>query len=118
MASPETVMNRLLDTWMESDRGSRRTALEDLFWPDAHFYDEHGEFVGYDELEGFSDALQSRFAGARFALTAAATTGNAIRATWTFGPPERPDAVTGMDFVLLDRGKISRLYAFVERRDQ
>lgn len=56
-----------------------------------------------------------RFPRARFTLTAATTVGNAIRASWAFGPPDRPDAVTGMDFVILDGDKISRLYAFVER---
>ncbi len=79
--------------------------------------DVDGEFVGYEELEGFSDSLQARFSGARFTLTAATSIGNAIRASWTFGPPERPDAVTGMDFVTLDGDKISQLYAFVERPD-
>lgn len=111
-------MNRLLGTWTESDRTSRRTAFEDLFRPDAHFHDLDGEFIGYEALESFSDSLQSRFAGARFTLTAATTMGNAIRATWTFGPPEHPDAVTGMDFVIFDGDKISLLYAFVERPDQ
>ena len=57
------------------------------------------------------------FPGARFTLTAVTSIGNAIRASWTFGPPERPDAVTGMDFVILDGDKISQLYAFVERPD-
>jgi hypothetical protein len=118
MASPEIFMNRLLGTWMESDRTSRRAALEDLFRPDAHFHDADGEFVGYEALESFSDSLQSRFAGARFALTAATTVGNAIRATWIFGPPERPDAVAGMDFVIFDGPKIGLLYAFVERPDE
>jgi len=85
------------------------------FHPDAHFQDVDGEFVGYEELEGFSDSLQSRFPGARFTLTAVTSIGNAIRASLTFGPPERSDAVTGMDFVIVDGDKISQLYAFVER---
>ena len=70
--------------------------------------------MGYEALEKFTDSLQSRFPGARFALMAATSVGNAIRASWTFGPPERTDAVTGMDFVILDGGKISQLFAFVD----
>ncbi len=102
-------------TWTQSDSTSRRSALRELFHPDAHFQDIDGEFVGYEELEGFSDSLQSRFPGARFTLTSVSSIGNAIRASWTFGPPEHADAVTGMDFVILDGDKISQLYAFVER---
>jgi SnoaL-like domain len=115
MAFPQTFMNSLLGMWTQSDRTLRRTALLELFRPDARFHDADGEFVGYEALEGFSDSLQSRFPGARFTLTAATAVGNAIRASWAFGPPERPDAVTGMDFVILDGDKIRRLYAFVER---
>ncbi len=110
-------MTTLLGMWTQSDKTLRRSALREHFHPDAHFKDVDGEFVGYEELEGFSDSLQARFPGARFTLTAATSIGNAIRASWTFGPPERPDAVTGMDFVILDGDKISQLYAFVERPD-
>jgi len=111
-------MTGLLRMWTDSDRTSRRTAIEQLFVPDAHFNDIDGEFVGYEGLERFSDSLQSRFPGARFTLIAATSIGNAIRASWTFGPPEHPDAVTGMDFVILDDDKIGQLFAFVERPDE
>lgn len=107
-------MTSLLGMWTQPDRTSRRRAIEDLFRPDAHLHDEDGEFVGYEALEGFSDSLQSRFPGARFTLTAVTSIGNAIRASWNFGPPERPDAVTGMDFVILVGEKISQVFAFVE----
>ena len=100
--------------WTQSDSTVRRAAIEDLFRPDAQFHDKDGDFVGYEALERFSDSLQSRFPGARFTLTEITSIGAAIRASWNFGPPERPDAVTGMDFVLLVGDKISQLFAFVE----
>ncbi len=107
-------MTSLLGMWTQSDRTSRRRAIENLFRPDAHLHDTDGDFVGYEALEGFSDSLQARFPGARFTLTAVTSIGNAIRASWNFGPPERPDAVTGMDFVIFDGEKISQVFAFVE----
>jgi hypothetical protein len=107
-------MTSLLGMWTRSDRTARRLAIEDLFRPDAQFHDKDGDFVGYEALERFSDSLQSRFPGARFTLAAATSIGNAIRASWEFGPPERPNAVTGMDFIILDGDKISQLFAFVE----
>jgi hypothetical protein len=51
MASLQTFMTNLLGMWTQADRTSRRTALEELFHPDAHFYDMDGEFVGYEGLE-------------------------------------------------------------------
>jgi hypothetical protein len=53
--------------------------------------------------------------GARFTLAETPrTVGNAIRAFWHFGPPGNPQAVSGMDFVILDGEKASNLYAFVD----
>ena len=40
-----------------------------------------------------------------------------IRATWAFGAP-RLEAVTGMDVVVLDGDKITRLSAFVDNPDE
>lgn len=107
-------MTSLLSTWTQSDLPFRRVALEDLFRPDGHLHDKDGDFVGYEALEGFSDSLQERFPGERFTLTAVTSVGTAIRASWTFGPPERPDAATGMDFVIFEGDKVSHVYAFVE----
>jgi hypothetical protein len=107
-------MTSLLGMWTQSDSTLRRGAIEDLFRPDAHFHDKDGAYVGYEALETFSNSLQSRFPGARFTLTEVTSIGTAIRASWNFGPPERPDAVTGMDFVVLDGDKVSQLFAFVE----
>lgn len=118
MESPQAFMTRLLRMWTDTDPASRRDALERLFVADARFNDIDGEFVGYEGLERFSDSLRSRFPGARFTLIDAASIGNAIRATWTFGPDGHPDAVTGMDFVVLDEDKITQLFAFVEQPDE
>ena len=51
-------MTSLLGMWTQSDRTLRRSALREHFHPDAHFQDVDGEFVGYEELESFSDSLQ------------------------------------------------------------
>jgi hypothetical protein len=40
--------------------------------------------------------------------------GDAIRPCWNFGPPTKPDAVSGMDFTILSDGKVGTLYAFVD----
>ena len=40
--------------------------------------------------------------------------GDAIRTYWNFGPPAKPDAVSGMDFIILSDDKVRTLYAFVD----
>ena len=40
--------------------------------------------------------------------------GDAIRTYWNLGPPAKPDAVSGMDFIILSDDKVRTLYAFVD----
>jgi hypothetical protein len=40
--------------------------------------------------------------------------GDSLRAFWQFGPAEKPQAVTGMDFVLLNGGRVRTLYDFLD----
>jgi SnoaL-like domain len=108
-------MTQLFAMWIEPDVAARRIAIETHFHPDIRFHDRDGEFVGYEGLETFSDSLQSRFPGALFTLAGPPQRlGDAIRAYWHFGPPAKPDSVSGMDFILLFEGKISSLYAFID----
>lgn len=108
-------MTEILGMWTEPEADARRAVIQAHFDEGVHFHDPDGEFVGHAGLEAFSDSLQSRFPGARFTLAdTPRTVGNAIRAFWHFGPPGNPQAVSGMDFVILDGEKASSLYAFVD----
>jgi len=107
-------MTEVLAMWTERDPEARRSAIAAHFHQDVRFYDRDGEMAGQAALEKFSDSLQSRFPQAGFALAGPPQIlGNAIRATWYFGPPSNPRVVSGMDFAILDGDKIRTLYAFV-----
>jgi SnoaL-like domain len=111
-------MAEILAMWTETNAEARRAAIESHFEEDARFFDADGEFAGLDGIEAFSDSLQSRFPGARFALARPPQMlGGSIRAFWQFGPAEKPRAVTGMDFVLLRGGRVHTLYAFLDREE-
>jgi hypothetical protein len=115
MLSEAEFMTELFAMWMEPDVAARRVAIEAQFHSDVRFDDPDGEFVGYEGLERFSDSLQSRFPGAQFTLARQPQRlGDAIRAYWTFGPPAKPAAVSGMDFIILSQGRPTALYAFVD----
>jgi len=108
-------MAEILAMWTEPNREARRAVIESHFDEDVRFFDADGQFAGRDGIEAFSDSLQSRFPGARFSLARPAhMLGGSIRAFWHFGPAEKPQAVTGMDFILLNAGSVRTLYAFLE----
>lgn len=115
MLDPAQFMTNVFAMWTETDPGLRRAAIEAHFCDDVRFHGPDGEFTGHDALERFSDSLQSRFPGARFTLAKPPQQlGDAIRAYWFFGPPDKPQAVSRMDFVILDGGKARALYAFLD----
>ncbi len=115
MLNEAEFMTELFAMWIESDVRARREAIESHFHEDVRFHDRDGEFVGYEGLEVFSDSLQSRFPAAEFTLAGQPQRlGDAIRAYWHFGPPAKPDAVSGMDFIILSDDKANSLYAFVD----
>jgi len=115
---PTRFMNEIFAMWMERNVEARRAAIEAHFQQDVRFFDRDGSFAGHAALETFSDSLQRRFPTARFALAGPPEVlGDALRAYWTFGPPEKPEAVNGMDFAILDGDKIRSLYAFVNVKD-
>lgn len=108
-------MTEILAMWTETNADARRAVIQSHFDEDVRFQDRDGQFVGHAGLEAFSDSLQSRFPTACFALAESPQTlGNAIRAYWHFGPPENPQAVSGMDFIIWDSEKVSALYAFID----
>lgn len=112
-------MTEILAMWTETNADARRAIIQSHFDEDVVFQDRDGQFVGHAGLEAFSDSLQrlpseplpdSTFCPSRESTTL----GNAIRAYWHFGPPENPQAVSGMDFIIWDGEKVSALYAFVD----
>ncbi len=108
-------MTEILGMWTETDVSARRAVIESHFDEGVIFHDPDGKFVGYDGIEAFSDSLQRQFPGARFKFAdAPQMLGNAIRGIWQFGPPDNPEAISGMDFAIWDGRRVTALYAFVE----
>jgi hypothetical protein len=116
ITNPARFMEDVLSMWTNPDAEARAAILQGRFTEDVHFHDADGEFVGHAGLEEFSASLRDRFPGARFSLISAPeAVGDGFRAFWRFGPPENPDLVTGMDFVIWDGERANSLYAFVKR---
>ena len=116
MSTPTDFMTDVLGMWTETDGDRRAAVLRKRFAEDVGFHDADGDFAGHAGLEQFSASLRERFPTARFELASAPqTVGNAFLAAWRFGPPHKPGAVTGSDFVIWDGERATELYAFVKR---
>jgi|SRR5580704_15166898 hypothetical protein len=101
-------VNEVFALWFERDPALRRDGFASHFHPDIHLFDHDGLFVGYEQLEMFSDSLQKRFPEERFRMSGTPDrVANGLRAFWTLGK------ATGMDFALFEETRIKTMYVFV-----
>jgi hypothetical protein len=106
----------LLEVFGERDPVRRRAAMLRTFAADVTFHDPEGTVTGHEALEAKIEALQAG-APPDWAFQAAppaAEVADLGRATWTFGPPDGPVAVRGMDIGIIAAGQIATMYTIVE----
>jgi len=116
-ATPAQLMTAsLLEVFGERDLARRRAAMQRTFAGNITFHDPEGTVTGHEALEGKIEAL---YAGAPpdwafLAAAPAAAVADLGRATWTFGPPDGPEAVRGMDIGIIVDGLIATMYTIIE----
>jgi hypothetical protein len=116
-SSIETLLRRnLQEVFSERDASKRRSAIREVWTEDCVFCDSHGLHNGQDALEAAVVALHNRLPDHVFTEASApqALVG-AGRMAWRFGPPGKPDRITGLDVIVTRGEKIAALYAFLDK---
>jgi hypothetical protein len=119
MSDFDTVVDRYLAVWNETDAASRRAAIDDLFADDVRYVDPTAAVTGRDALNGLIGAVQQQFPGLAF------TRGGDVdghhdqaRFTWNLGGGARSEEplVVGFDVAELDAdGRITRVLGFLDK---
>jgi hypothetical protein len=111
----ETLLQRNLhEVFGERDPARRAVAIEALFTPDCVFSDPHGHYVGRAALDDAVSALHERFPDHAFSeIGAPEALRDSGRLAWSFGPPDDPQQVTGLDVIVVNAGRIAALYTFL-----
>jgi SnoaL-like domain len=114
--SIETLMVRNLhDIFGERDPAQRAIAIEAVFGRDCVFSDPRGKHVGHRELEDAVAALQAQFPDHVFSQVGDVDAlPDCGRLAWAFGPPKDPRRTTGLDVAVVNAGRISALYTFLD----
>ena len=93
----------------------RLTAIEAIFDRDCLFSDPRGRHVGHRALEDAVVTLQAQFPDHVFSqignIDALQDSG---RLAWAFGPPHEPRRIAGLDVAVVNAGRISALYTFLD----
>jgi hypothetical protein len=111
----EQLLKKHLEIWSETDEEKRKSGIAEIYTNDVEFIDPFSIFAGTRELDHFIDELQSKNPGFVFTSAGAVNSHHHIASIfWHFGPPDKPDTVTGQDVVVLKDGRIQKLYAFID----
>ncbi|QVQ54167.1 nuclear transport factor 2 family protein [Spiractinospora alimapuensis] len=108
------VFAAYISVWNERESHARRTIGAEVFTPDACYVDPNTSSQGRDAIDIYIAAWQARFPNFAFILGTVRCHHEVAHFRWSFGPPGGPSAATGEDVVVIEQGRLSRIYGFFD----
>ena len=116
MTHAQTIAERYLATWNETDPDRRGQLLASHWTGDATYVDPLAKVAGAAEIDGLIGGVQARFPGFRFALKGAPDGhGDHVRFTWSLGPEGETAPIEGSDVVMMFRDRIACVIGFLDK---
>ncbi|HEX5203003.1 nuclear transport factor 2 family protein [Paractinoplanes rhizophilus] len=117
MSDFDSVVERYLAVWNETDAAARRKRIDDLFAEDVRYVDPLAAVTGRDALDGLVGAVQQQFPGFTFSPGGAVDAHHdQARFTWNLGAVPGEPLVVGFDVAELDEdGHIKQVLGFLDK---
>ena len=116
MSDIEQLVTRYLATWNETDPARRRAEIDALWSDDAVYIDPLAVAEGRDAVDATIGAVQGQFPGLVFRLAGPIDAHHEqARFQWELGPADGEALVVGFDVAVVDGGRISRVYGFLDK---
>jgi hypothetical protein len=117
MSEFDSLVQRYVAVWNETDPAARRRAVDALFTEDVRYVDPIAAVEGREALAGLIGAVQQQFPGFVFAPGGPADAHHEQgRFTWTLGKPGEEPPVIGFDVAELGAdGRIQRVLGFLDK---
>src|SRR5947199_7763168 len=102
---PAVIIRNLLAVFNDQDETKRLRVLQELYVPDATFFESDASFRGYEAInQRVTEVLRTLPPNAFFRTAGAVTQNhNIARLPWTLGFPDGAVLATGIDIVTLER---------------
>jgi hypothetical protein len=113
----EKLLTRnLFEVFGERDLARRQAAIKELYAEGSVFSNPHGRHLGHEALDGAIASLDERLPDYVFKnMSAPQSLQDSGRLAWSFGPPEEPERVTGLDVIVVRGDRIAALYTFLDK---
>jgi hypothetical protein len=113
----ELLRRNLFEVFGEKDADKRASAIAALYVAEPTTSDPYGEAVGREALSATVSRLHARFPQSVFTqIGEPETHHNVGRIAWGHGAPGVTPTTTGLDVVVVEDGRIARLYTFLDPR--
>jgi len=112
-----TIAQRYIEVWNETDAASRRAKIDALYTADAGYTDPLVDAQGRDQIDATIGAVQQQFAGLVFSLAGPVDAHHdTARFQWHLGAPgaEEP-LVIGFDVAVTEGDRLHRVYGFLDK---
>jgi len=114
----QLLEDSLFLVWSNTDVEQRLQAMQKIYSEDICFYesDSAEPVIGYENINTLITGLQSGWApGFSFQLSRPSQTNHGIEiASWTLGIPGDEPVAGGTDIAVVEKGKISALYLYLD----
>jgi hypothetical protein len=118
MSNVNSVIDRYIEMWNETDSTRRRNLIEQTWAEDATYVDPLVAIAGYDEIDSTVAGAQAQFPGFMFRLAGPVDAHhNLARFSWELAPDGADEAlVVGFDVaVLSDDGRLQDVQGFLDK---
>ena len=117
MTDVQSVIERYIDAWNETDANRRREMIASVFSEDATYTDPLAAVRGHAAIDQFVAAAQAQFAGLQFSLAGPIDAHHdQARFTWHLGTPGAAEPVViGFDVAVLNDGRVREVYGFLDK---
>ncbi len=117
MNNIDSIVQRYLATFNETDARQRSALLQQIYTEDATYIDPHADLEGPAAIHEFIGAIQNKYPGVTFMLAGKVDAHHAqARFTWhAMAQGVREPVAIGFDVIALEKGRIRRVYGFLDK---
>lgn len=117
MSTIETIVNRYIESWNETDAARRRALIESVYAENAGYTDPLVAATGWDAIERTVAGAQKQFGGLVFRLVGGVDAHHdTARFTWHLEQPGAAEpAVIGFDVAVIERDRLRNVYGFLDK---
>ena len=117
MSDVQTIVNRYIDMWNETDPRQRQALVEEVFADDGAYTDPLASVRGHAAIDQLVGAAQAQFAGLTFRLGSPIDAHHEqARFTWHLAAPDAQEPlVIGFDVAVLSDGRFRDVYGFIDK---